>query len=110
MGVRPKILVVTGLGVGDGAGVVAPGMGVIVGVQVGLGVPPPPGQPFEQVKPEFMPGIVGMGVGVERAGGTAVSGGTTCTVKDVLPDWFISKKGTVHVSTRVLSKYSGRIT
>ena len=109
MGVKPKILVVDGLGVAVGAGVVSTGIGVAVGVQVGLGVPPPPDQPVEQVKPESMLGIVGVEVEVERLGGTAVNGGLTCTVKETLPDSFRPSEGTVHVRMLVLGEYSGRI-
>ena len=101
IGVKLKILVVTGLGVAVEAGVVSTGLGVAVGVQVGLGVPPPPDHPVEQVKPESMLGTEGVGVAVESVGGTAVNGGITCTVKDVLPDWFKSSIGTTRVRMRV---------
>ncbi len=109
IGVKPKILVVDGLGVAVGAGVVSTGSGVAVGVQVGLGVPPPPDQPVEQVRPESMPEIVGVAVAVESVGGTAVNLGTTCTVKDMLPDSFKPSVGMTRVMMRVSGSYSGRI-
>lgn len=109
MGVNPQILVVAGVGVAEGAGVVSTGSGVTVGVQVGRGVPPPPDQPVEQVRPESMPGIVGVAVAVERLGGTAVNRGTTCTVKDMLPDSFKPSVGITRVMMRVSGSCSGRI-